>query len=109
MTADKAEETTAKMIEQGRLLGRMDQFDRIIWFEVGEASGQKGSGRTDQVTGKEMRRYDSRVEALAEEVESVANALQREFPVCLLLLETLFQPQLINVIRNGSRQTWSFR
>ncbi|KAF3360410.1 hypothetical protein VdG1_01370 [Verticillium dahliae VDG1] len=65
LDADKAEETTARMIEQGRLVGRIDQMDRIIWFERGEASGQKGSGRAESV---------------AEEVENVTNALQKEFP-----------------------------
>lgn len=81
LDADKAEETTARMIEQGRLVGRMDQLDRIVWFEGGEASGQKGSGRAEALAGKEMRRWDANVESLAEEVESVINSLQKEFPV----------------------------
>ncbi|KAI0838837.1 hypothetical protein F5Y06DRAFT_266660 [Hypoxylon sp. FL0890] len=80
LDADKAEDTTAKMIEQGRLVGRIDQIDRIIWFEGGEASGEKGSGRAEVTAGKEMRRWDANVQSLAEEVENVTNALQREFP-----------------------------
>ncbi|KAG4217181.1 hypothetical protein PC116_g34338, partial [Phytophthora cactorum] len=78
--ADRAEDTTAKMIEQGRLVGRIDQIERIIWFEHGEASGEKGSGRAEVTVGKEMRRWDANVQSLAEEVENVTNALQREFP-----------------------------
>ncbi|KAI2609449.1 uncharacterized protein GGS25DRAFT_484838 [Hypoxylon fragiforme] len=78
--AAKAEDTTAKMIEQGRLLGRIDQIERVIWFEGGEASGEKGSGRAEVTVGKEMRRWDANVQSLAEEVEKVTNALQREFP-----------------------------
>ncbi|KAF4962672.1 hypothetical protein FSARC_9233 [Fusarium sarcochroum] len=80
LDADKAEETTARMIEQGRLVGRMDQLDGIVWFEGGEASGEKGSGRAEVIVGKEMRTWDANVESLAEEVENVTNTLQREFP-----------------------------
>ncbi|WYZ34922.1 hypothetical protein EsH8_I_001198 [Colletotrichum jinshuiense] len=80
LDADKAEETTARMIEQGRLLGRIDQLDEVIWFEGGEASGKKGSGRAEVVVGKEMRRWDANVQSMAEEVESVTNALQKQFP-----------------------------
>jgi COP9 signalosome complex subunit 4 len=77
---EKAEDTTAKMIEQGRLVGRIDQIEEIIWFEGGEASGEKGSGRAEVTVGKEMRRWDANVQGLAEEVENVTNALQKEFP-----------------------------
>jgi len=83
LSGDKAEETTARMIEQGRLVGRIDQIDRLIWFEGGEASGEKGSGRAEVVVGKEMRQWDANVQGLAEEVENVTNALQSEFPVRL--------------------------
>jgi hypothetical protein len=69
------------MIEQGRLVGRIDQLDGIVWFEGGEASGEKGSGRAEQIVGKEMRRWDANVESLAQDVENVTNTLQREFPV----------------------------
>ncbi|KAK2596179.1 hypothetical protein QQS21_006384 [Conoideocrella luteorostrata] len=80
LDADKAEETAARMIEQGRLVGRMDQLDGMVWFEGGEASGEKGSGRAGVIAGKEMRRWDANVESLSEEVENVMNSLQREFP-----------------------------
>ncbi|KXX76133.1 COP9 signalosome complex subunit 4 [Madurella mycetomatis] len=80
LDGDKAEDTTAKMIEQGRLSGSIDQIDRIIWFGGGEASGEKGSGRAEVLVGKEMRRWDSNVQALAEDVERITDALQAEFP-----------------------------
>ncbi|KAI1440854.1 hypothetical protein F5Y02DRAFT_324149 [Annulohypoxylon stygium] len=80
LDAEKAEDTTAKMIEQGRLVGSIDQIDRIIFFERGEASGEKGSGRAEVKVGREMRRWDANVQSLAEEVENITNALQREFP-----------------------------
>jgi COP9 signalosome complex subunit 4 len=81
LDGDKAEETTARMIEQGRLLGRIDQIERIIWFEGGEATGEKGSGRAEIVVGKELRRWDSNVQGLAEEVEKVTSELQLRYPV----------------------------
>lgn len=81
LDADKAEETTARMIEQGRLVGRIDQLDGIVWFEGGEASGEKGSGRAEVIVGKQMRKWDANVESLADDVENATNILQMEFPV----------------------------
>jgi COP9 signalosome complex subunit 4 len=88
LDGDKAEETTARMIEQGRLVGRIDQIERIIWFEVGEATGEKGSGRAEIVVGRELRRWDSNVQGLAEEVEKVTSELQLRYPVRTHLLWT---------------------
>jgi COP9 signalosome complex subunit 4 len=81
LDGEKAEETTARMIEQGRLVGRIDQIERIIWFEGGEATGEKGSGRAAGVVGKELRRWDANVQGLAEEVEKVTSELQLRYPV----------------------------
>ncbi|EAQ89383.1 hypothetical protein CHGG_06002 [Chaetomium globosum CBS 148.51] len=80
LDGEKAEDTTARMVEQGRLVGSIDQIDRIIWFEGGDASGEKGSGRAETAVGKEMRRWDANVQALAEDVERLTDALQAEFP-----------------------------
>ncbi|XWW99793.1 hypothetical protein V2A60_007805 [Cordyceps javanica] len=77
---DKAEQTTARMIEQGRLVGRMDQLDGIVWFEGGEASGENGSGHARELVGKQIRKWDANVESLAQQVEQVTNSLQKEFP-----------------------------
>lgn len=81
LDADRAEQTTARMIEQGRLVGRMDQLDGIVWFEGGEASGEKGSAHAKETVGKQTRRWDANVESLAQQVEQVTNSLQKEFPV----------------------------
>lgn len=78
---EKAEETTARMIEQGRLVGRIDQLDETVFFERGEASGKMGSGRSNHIVSKQMRQWDANVESLAEDVENITNSLQREFPV----------------------------
>jgi COP9 signalosome complex subunit 4 len=81
LDGDKAEETTARMIEQGRLVGRIDQIERVIWFEGGEATGEKGSGRAEGVVGRELKRWDANVQGLAEEVEKVTSELQLRYPV----------------------------
>jgi COP9 signalosome complex subunit 4 len=83
LDGDKAEETTARMIEQGRLLGRIDQIERVIWFEGGEATGEKGSGRAMGVVGGELKRWDANVQGLAEEVEKVTSELQLRYPVSI--------------------------
>lgn len=77
LDVDKAESTTARMIEQGRLAGSMDQLDRWVWFDKGEASGAK----PDTLSGRQIRRWDANVESLAEEVENITVALHQEFPV----------------------------
>ncbi|CAK7244597.1 MAG: hypothetical protein STHCBS139747_006141 [Sporothrix thermara] len=78
--AAKAEETTARMVEQGRLLGRIDQIEGLVYFEGGEASGETGSGRAEGAVDKELRQWDANVQSLAEEVESISNALQQAYP-----------------------------
>jgi COP9 signalosome complex subunit 4 len=80
LDAARAEDTTARMVEQGRLVGRMDQIEGIVWFEGGEASGERGSGCAEMVVGKELRRWDANVQSLSEEVEAVTNAMQEQFP-----------------------------
>ncbi|KAN0110391.1 hypothetical protein V8E51_006778 [Hyaloscypha variabilis] len=80
LDGDKAEDTTAKMIEQGRLVGRIDQIERVIWFEGGEATGEKGSGRAEGVVGRELKKWDFNVQGLAEEVEKVTSDLQFRYP-----------------------------
>lgn len=61
---EKAEDTTAKMIEQGRLAGKIDQIGRCIWFE-------------DPQT---IRQWDDHVLGVAEEVEHVVGQLHKEQP-----------------------------
>ncbi|KAK4189041.1 hypothetical protein QBC35DRAFT_494574 [Podospora australis] len=80
LSGDKAEDTTSRMIEQGRLAGSIDQIDRIVYFDGSEGSGEKGSGHAEVQVGKEMRRWDTNVQALAEDVEQLVDSLQAEFP-----------------------------
>lgn len=82
LSAEKAEEYAARMLEQGRLTGRIDQIDGIIFFDGGEGSGEKTrAGQADRVTGGDMKKWDSNVQGLAEEVERVTSLLQSQYPV----------------------------
>ncbi|KAI1007333.1 COP9 signalosome complex subunit 4 [Podosphaera aphanis] len=80
LDGDKAEETTARMIEQGRLVGRIDQIEQFIWFDGGEASGEKGSRRSQGIVCKELKRWDTNVQGFAEELEKVSSELLLRYP-----------------------------
>jgi COP9 signalosome complex subunit 4 len=76
---ERAEDYAAKMLEQGRLSGYIDQIDRLIFFE-GEASGERKTGHAERQVGKELRKWDANVAGLAEEVEKVTTMIQLEYP-----------------------------
>ncbi|KAL2352335.1 COP9 signalosome-like protein complex subunit 4 [Cryomyces antarcticus] len=77
---DKAEQYAAEMIEQGRLAGYIDQIDGLIIFK-GEGSGERmKSGQKHGVVGKEIKKWDMNVEALAEEVEKITTMIQSHRP-----------------------------
>ena len=67
---EKAEAYAARMVEQGRLLGSIDQIDGVIYFE------SSGGG-----TGRHIRQWDAGVQGLAEDVERVASSITDAFPV----------------------------
>lgn len=88
LDGDKAEEYAARMVEQGRLSGRIDQIDRLIFFDGGEGTGEKtNAGQKDRVSGSSLRKWDSNVQGLVEEVERVTTLLQNQFPVRILNAE----------------------
>ncbi|KAL2836730.1 hypothetical protein BJY01DRAFT_53243 [Aspergillus pseudoustus] len=58
---EKAEAYAARMVEQGRLSGTIDQIDGIIYFESSTTA-----------TGRHIRQWDAGVQGLAEGVERVA-------------------------------------
>jgi COP9 signalosome complex subunit 4 len=93
---EKAEEMTARMIEQGRLVGRIDQIDRVIFFEGGEATGEKGSARQEGMVGAALRRWDANVQGVAEEVERIASALQAQHPVSIVTQSSTRLTKLIS-------------
>ena len=82
LDAEKAEQYAATMLEQGRLAGRIDQIDGVIFFDGVEGSGEKAdAGKVKKVAGQELRKWDAKVQGIAEEVERVASMLQTQYPV----------------------------
>ncbi|KAL3449032.1 hypothetical protein BJX65DRAFT_273956 [Aspergillus insuetus] len=66
---EKAEAYAARMVEQGRLSGTIDQIDGIIYFESSTAA-----------TGRHIRQWDVGVQGLAEGVERVATNITDKYP-----------------------------
>ncbi|KAL9099643.1 MAG: hypothetical protein Q9163_004884 [Psora crenata] len=75
LDAEKAEEYASAMLQQGRLTGRIDQIEGIIFFDTARGS---------QAVSKQLRKWDVKVQGLAEEVERVASMLRTRYPVCVL-------------------------
>ena len=72
--AEKAEEYAARMMEQGRLKGVIDQIDGVILFEAQDGV-MAGS------SGQDLRAWDHGVQGLVEDVERYAAAIRESFPV----------------------------
>jgi COP9 signalosome complex subunit 4 len=68
---EKAEAYAARMVEQGRLSGSIDQIDGIIYFESSTTA-----------TGRHIRQWDAGVQGLSEGVERVATNIAEGLPVC---------------------------
>ncbi|KAL8702491.1 MAG: hypothetical protein Q9201_004331 [Fulgogasparrea decipioides] len=84
LDADKAEGYAARMLEQGRITGSIDQIDRMILFDGVESNVERGgSGQRRNIAGGELRKWDSRVQGVAEDVERVASMIQLQHPVKL--------------------------
>lgn len=80
MTAgEKAEAYAARMVEQGRLNGSIDQIAGVIYFDSSE-------GGSATATGRHIRQWDAGVQGLAEDVERVAASIRDAFPVCAHLV-----------------------
>ncbi|KAG2420195.1 hypothetical protein HFD88_004995 [Aspergillus terreus] len=65
---EKAEAYAARMVEQGRLNGTIDQIDGIIVFASNTAAR------------RHIRQWDAGVQGLAEDVERVATSITDAFP-----------------------------
>ncbi|KAL4798315.1 hypothetical protein BDV19DRAFT_32046 [Aspergillus venezuelensis] len=61
---EKAEAYAARMVEQGRLNGSIDQIDGIIYFEDSSTA-----------TGRHIKQWDAGVQGLSEGVERVATSI----------------------------------
>lgn len=73
---EKAEAYAARMVEQGRLKGSIDQIDGVIYFD----SDISGAGNTGTM-GRNIRLWDAGVESVTEDVERVAASVADAFPV----------------------------
>jgi COP9 signalosome complex subunit 4 len=80
VNADKAQEYAALMIEQGRLVGSIDQIHGIILFDGQSNSGQQATNGAS-TTAAESRRWDNNIHKLAERVERVASVIEDQYPV----------------------------
>lgn len=72
---EKAEAYAARMVEQGRLKGSIDQIDGVIYFESSTTGGAS--------TGRHIRQWDAGVQGLLEDVERVASSITDQFPVSI--------------------------
>lgn len=70
---EKAEAYAARMVEQGRLKGSIDQIAGVIYFDSSAAGGAS--------TGRHIRQWDAGVLGLLEDVESVATNISDQYPV----------------------------
>ncbi|KAL4969380.1 PCI domain-containing protein [Aspergillus stella-maris] len=61
---EKAEAYAARMVEQGRLNGSIDQIDGIIYFEDSSTA-----------TGRHIKQWDAGVQGLSEGVERIATSI----------------------------------
>lgn len=85
---EKTEDYASAMLEQGRLNGRIDQIDGIIFFDGGGATEAKAkSGLARNAAGGDLRKWDAKVQGIAEEVERVASMLQAQYPVSLKAMD----------------------
>ena len=78
LSAEKAEEYAARMIEQKRLSGQIDQIDRIIYFDSTAAAG---GASAERIVNRQLKKWDENVGALAQAVENITSMLQNEYPV----------------------------
>lgn len=89
--AEKAEAYAARMVEQGRLKGSIDQIDGVISFDSSAAGGA--------TTGRHIRQWDAGVLGLLEDVERVATSISDQFPVSILGL--LPELQVLTFLATG--------
>ena len=71
--AEQAEDYAARMVEQGRLKGEIDQIDGVIRFENQDGESMKG-------VNKDLRAWDHGVQGLVEDVEKYAAGISESFP-----------------------------
>ena len=81
LEASKVEEYSARMLEQGRLDGLIDQIDGIIIFKHNHATPLRDEASSNNhVEYSTLRKWDANIQSLTEGVESVSSLLQSLSP-----------------------------
>ena len=71
----KAEEYTARMLEQGRLRGRIDQIAGVVFFDDRDRGNAKGLVQ-HTIGNRSLQSWDKHVEGIIEDVERVSSFVQ---------------------------------
>ena len=79
ISAEKAEDYAAQMIQQKRLSGYVDQIDQVVFFES-HTSADDPATSSSAIGSQELRHWDANIQSLTEEVEKVSTLIQNEFP-----------------------------
>ncbi|KAK3050113.1 hypothetical protein LTR09_008768 [Extremus antarcticus] len=80
VTADRAEQYAATMIESNRLSGSIDQISELVHFFPMAAGQDPNNAQAVDLTTRDLRTWDANITHLSEEVEKVSTMLQREAP-----------------------------
>jgi COP9 signalosome complex subunit 4 len=97
--AERAEDYAARMVEQGRLRGEIDQIAGVIVFET--IPGVELQGPT-----RDLREWDYKVQGLVEDVERCAAGLSESFPVSKLILQLRDPRLIVSCHRNWRQNRW---
>ena len=77
LSAEKAEEYAARMLEQERLVGTIDQIDGVLFFTKSNGKAVLDAAARPSFGGsQELQKWDENVRDLVEEVERVSTLLQ---------------------------------
>lgn len=80
LSAEDVEGYTARMIEQGRLVGRINQIDGRVHFGRLDSTADQLKASRFGLIGKEVRRWDDGIECLMEELERISSVIQAKHP-----------------------------
>ena len=80
LDAENAERHAAKMLEQKRLPGTLDQIQGIVFFGESNESEDKSEQRFSSA-GQSLRKWDHHVQSLVEDVERVSSILTADLSI----------------------------